>query len=321
MNQKAREFMKLYFGYVVVCAACAMYIATSFLNFHKSGDTVRMILVNGFLAFVLGIGINRILTTVGILAGAQEPEVLKAEAKHADTVEAVAEHMEELDEWCIEQNRKNYRIQRIKILSAAGLYIKDCFNEDGVALPFESTFIPCKEIKRIGPRLWWIKRRDAVRKIKAYGKAVTLKLTEINSGLLTSEGGRGDDMYGMGRSVAEYMQQTAWKDVFSKVAVALIFGYYTADFIASLDIGALLWRVLQVVFFLLLGVMKKQGSHSYMVTEYRERKLKKASILRKFMGDKGLNLNLAPGKEEENAGEQKQELEIHGAGEIQAVEG
>lgn len=317
MNDKMREFMKLYLGYVAVGVACAMYVATSFLNFHKSGDTVIMILVHGFLAFILGISINRILTTVGILNGAREPEVLAAEEKHTKAVEAVAERMEELDEWCIEQNRKNYRLQRIKILSAAGLYIKDCFSEDGVALPYEPKFVPFHEIKRIGPRLWWLRRRDVTNKLKAYGKAVTLKLTEINSGLLTSEGGRGDDPYGMGRSVTEYMQQTAWKDVFSKIATALVFGYYTAEFITSLDLGVLLWRLLQVVFFILLGVMKKQGSHSYMVTEYRERKLKKTTILKKFMGEGALPPS--PGKDDEDGKEQECELEDAGGREVQAV--
>ena len=286
MSDRMREFLKLHVGYVVVAIACGMYVATSFLDFHKSGDSVFIILVNGFLAFILGISINRILTTVGITNGAREPEVLTAEEKHAAAVEAVAEEMEELDEWCTVQNRKNYRIQRIKILSSAGLYIRECFTEDGVALPYEPKIVPWKSILTWGPRLWYIRRRDAKSKLKAYVKAVTLRLTEINSGLLTSEGGRGDDLYGMGRSVAEYMSQTAWKDVASKICTAVIFGYYTADFLAGMNAGVLMWRLLQVVFFLLVGVMKMQGSHSFMVTEYKDRKNKKTSILRKFLGNR-----------------------------------
>ena len=285
MNDKIRIFLKMYASYAALGVICALYVATSFLQIDKSGKSVMDILFEGFLAFVAGFCINNLLGTQGIVAGAREKPVMDAVEYHETQVEEVTDldGMDELDEWCGRMNRKNYRTQRTRVLSKEGLSYGSCFTEEGEALPLPVREPGKSEIRERGLRLWLSLRRTARRQIKAYRRAVSMRLTELSAGELTGEGGRSDDPFWMGRGVGEYRKQTAIRDLISKVLTSIVLGYYSMDLIADFSIGMLLWRIIQVAIFLVLGAIQYGASLSYMTDEYRERRRKKGRHLIKFL--------------------------------------
>lgn len=284
MNEKIRSFCKLYLGYAAIAAFCLMYVLTSFIELEPTGKTIPMILADGLMAFAFGVGIASLFKAQGIGTGAREPEVIASVKGHETMVEDVveADGMEALAGWCDEQNRRNYRMQRAKILSKAGLTYHECFTDEGVALSYEAKVIRVREILTLGLSLWIRRRRVERKKGRAYRRAVALRLTEISMGELMGEGARADDPFWMGRGVAEYKRQTTASDVMSKIVTSAVLGYYGVKLISDFSWAALIWILVQVIFFVVLGTLKYNGAISYMTEEYRERRIKKTQHLKKF---------------------------------------
>lgn len=286
MNEKIRIFCKLYLGYAAIAAFCIMYIMTSFIELEPTGKTVPMIIADGLMAFAFGMGIASMFKTQGLLAGRREEEVIQAAERHSEVAEMIVEddEMEDLTAWCAKENGKNYRVQRSMILSRAGMTYRECFTDDGAAKAYEP--LPLAEGDDIRSRLIRIRQRRMEKvRFKAYVKAIGLRLTELSAGELMSEGGRSDDPFYMGRGVGEYRKQTTASDAVSKVVTSVVLGYYGVKLIAGFSWASLIWIIVQVIFFSVMGVLKYSGAFSYMTEEYRERRIKKTRYLKKFKNE------------------------------------
>lgn len=284
MNEKIRSFCKLYLGYAAIGAFCLMYVLMSFIELEPTGKTIPAILADGLMAFAFGMGIASMFKNKGLAAGAQEPCVIAAVKEHEQMAESIVEQdeMEELSSWCEDMNAKNYRMQRSKILSRAGMTYHECFTEEGAVLPYT----PLRKTEGAGLRQrirrWWLEER----RIAAYNKAVGLRLTELSMGELMSEGAGTSDPYYMERGKKKYKAQTAAADAVSKTVTAVALGYYGAKLIAGFSAEALIWTVVQMIFFLVMGSFKYTDAVAYMVEEYKERRTKKAQYLKKFMKER-----------------------------------
>ncbi|MBO5110535.1 MAG: hypothetical protein IJW90_02045 [Clostridia bacterium] len=286
VNEKIRVFCKLYLGYAAIAAFCIMYVMTSFVELTPTGKSVPMILADGLMAFAFGMGIASMFKTQGILTGKREPEVIAASEEHGRVVEAIveADDLEELGAWCDRENKKNYRVQRSMILSRAGMVYHECFTDEGAVKAYEP--LPLIEGKDIRSRLIRFRQKRVEKmRFKAYIKAVTLRLTELSPGELMSEGGRADDPFYMGRGVGEYRKQTAASDAMGKVVTSVVLGYYGVTLVAGFSPSALIWIIVQVIFFSVMGVLKYNGAFSYVTEEYRERRIKKTRYLKKFRNE------------------------------------
>ena len=139
------------------------------------------------------------------------------------------------------------------------------------------------EIKRLGFRMWCIRRATAKRQIKAYNRAVNLRLTELSAGELTGEGNNRDDPFYMGRGVSEYKKQVAAKNTFSKIVLSIVVGYTTVDLIADFSWFKLMIRAIQIVLFLVVGFNQYLNTMDYVTNEYKNRLVRKGRILLKFL--------------------------------------
>lgn len=273
MGEKVKDYIKQNIGYVVVFFVCVIYILTAFLQIDKTGKTVTRIIADGALCFFLGIFINRIFDLQGIMKGDREESVKSTVTEHSKIVMRISPHIEELDKWCEEENARNYKVQRTKILARVGLKYETCFDEDGVAVPF----IVDKE-KMKDKTL----RKTEIKKLRGYHKAANLKLTAISSGELTSEGGKQQDPFYFGRTKAQYETQKGLSDILSKFGTAIIFGVYGVELIKDFSYAYLIWTVLQVAIFLVTGVTKMLQSYLFVTNEYKGRIWKKIDNLQKF---------------------------------------
>ena len=113
-------------------------------------------------------------------------------------------------------------------------------------------------------------------------RSLRLKLTPITASGLTSEGGKKQDPYFFGRTKSQYERQTVAKDIISKIAVACLFGYYGAELVQDFSWASLIWKLLQVGIFVVMGVIKMYQSYMFVIDEYRGRIVKKIDNLQKF---------------------------------------
>ena len=269
--EKIKDAFRANFGYLAVILVSATYVATSFLTVSTTGKSVFRIISDGVLAFVVGILINRMFETQGLINGDADVRVINAVDRHAGTVERIAPYLDELDEWCGIKNAEALARSRRTYLSRYGMRYKDYFTDDGIALPF----VPV-QYKR------WKDRKAEFWRLKHYEHAVNIKITKLSAGLLISDTGDPDDPYFLGRSKQEYGSQSAKHDVWSKLILAALFGYYGLSLLQSFSVANLIWTVFQLSIFLLLGFLKMEQSQMFVTDEYRARVNKKTDILQMF---------------------------------------
>lgn len=279
MNEKFKELLRHGMSYGMILLISLGYIATAFITVERSGKSVGRILADGIVIFLIGIVINRSFELQGIADGDCDERVTSAIEQHARTVDHVAPYIDRLDVWCDQRNRDALKIQRMRILAQRGMRYADYFDEEGMSREFA---VDKEKLK--SPYLW----RLEVGRIRCYTKALSLHLTPLTSGTLVSEGGRAWDPYFLGRSKSEYIRGSNRGDVFSKLLLSVLFGYFGLALLADWSVATLIWKMMQIAVFLVMGSIKKTKSYQFMVEEYRGRITKKTNILRMFANDCGL---------------------------------
>ncbi|MEG2541254.1 MAG: hypothetical protein RSB59_05760 [Clostridia bacterium] len=273
MNEKLRDFFKNNIGYFIVGFVVIIYVLTAFITIGKTGKTVSQIIADGAVVFFLGFAINRIFDLQGMMNGDRDERVVNTVRLHGEIVTRVAPYIDKLDEWCDVKNKEALRVQRTKILASEGIKYESYFGQDGVARTYEIN----KE--RLKDKFF---RKAELRRMRCYYKALKIKLTPLTAGALTSEGGKHQDPYYLGRTKEQYETKTSISGILSKVFTACLFGYYGVELIKDFNYASLIWTALQVGVFLIMGVIKMYQSYIFVTDEYRGRIIKKIDNLQKF---------------------------------------
>ena len=273
MENKVKMFFKQNIGYFIIAFVSLVYIATGILTVEETGKTILQIIADSVIILFLGVFINRVFDLQGILNGNREKEVVDTEKAHSDMVIKISPHIERLDPWCKIKNEQALKIARIKILSPSGLKYEKCFDEAGVGLGYTP------DISKKDDKIEWKKEKL---KLRLYNKALNVKITNLNSNILTSEGGREGDPNYLGRSKAQYETKSSIIDIVSRIGIAIIFGYFGVDLIKDFNFINLIWQLFQVSLFLVMGIVKLYQSFIFIKDEFRARIQKKTNILREF---------------------------------------
>lgn len=273
MGEKAREFLKKNIGYMVVGLVSAIYIATSVITMGKTGKTFGEIVADGAIVLFLGMFINRIFDLQGMMNGDREVRVQETIRLHGEAVVRISPYLDRLDKWCEDKNDEALKMQRTKILASEGMRYDVYFDEKGGAKPF----IVNKDILKDK-----FLRGDEIKRLRCFRKALRLKLTPLTASGLTSEGGKKQDPYYLGRTKSQYERGATISDVITKVIIACLFGYYGAELVQDFSYADLIWKALQIGIFFITGVIKMYQSYMFVVDEYRGRIVKKIDNLQKF---------------------------------------
>nr|DAL67678.1 MAG TPA: hypothetical protein [Caudoviricetes sp.] len=273
MGEKVKDFFKKNFGYVVVGLVSAIYIATSVITMGKTGKTFGEIMADGAIVLFLGVFINRVFDLQGMMNGDREERVQETIRLHGEAVVRVSPYLDRLDKWCEEKNREALKMQRTKILASEGLRYDDYFDDKGGVKPYVVDKEKLKD-KYL--------RGDEIKRLRCFRRALRLKLTPLTASGLTSEGGKKQDPYYLGRTKTQYERETTISDVVTKIIIACLFGYYGAELVQDFSYADLIWKVLQIGIFFIAGVIKMYQSYMFVVDEYRGRIIKKIDNLQKF---------------------------------------
>lgn len=273
MGEKARDFLKKNIGYMIVGLLSAIYIATSVITMGKTGKTFGEIMADGAIVLFIGVFINRIFDLQGMMNGEREERVQDTIRMHGEAVVRISPYLDRLDGWCDEKNAEALKMQRTKILAGEGMRYDDYFDERGGA----KTFVVNKD--RLKDKYL---RGDEIKRLRCYRKALRLKLTPLTASGLTSEGGKKQDPYYLGRTKSQYERGATISDIVTKVIIACLFGYYGAELVQDFSYADLIWKALQIGIFFITGVIKMYQSYMFIVDEYRGRIIKKIDNLQKF---------------------------------------
>ena len=315
--ESLRKIFALNFSNITILGVCLIFASTAILQPSKTGMSLYDIIMGSILAFAASMSLNTLFNNKAVRDGLIKPEVTEPRKKYDDAVDRIFDGslIDALDEHCREENRKNYKAQRTRVLSTEGLSYDACFNDDGSPKEISVPIPGIRDLPSVGLRLWIARRKRAKRQIRVYSKAVCLKLTEISAGELTGEGGHSDDPFYMGQGIAEYMKKVAGKNMVSKIVISLILGYYCADVIADFSAVVLVTRIFQTVFFLVAGAMQYMSTMSFMVGDYSARLTKKTRHIQVFLKKGEIEHREVPGEhghsDHESTGDGETDRELH----------
>lgn len=287
--QKIKDFARMNMANMATVMICVLYFCSAFLTpAHRDDISLWEIFLNSILAFMASTSLNNLYNSKAIMAGLSDHDVVEAAKTHNQRIDDVTENnaMDDLDVWCKGENKKNYRNQRVRILSKVGLSYADCFTEDGFPQEIEVERPKMRMAAKWGLRMCMLRRALARRQVKAFKRAVQLRLSELSAGELTGEGANGNDPFNLGRGIAEYRKQMAAKNTTSKIVFSLVTGYMAADLIAEFSWLKLMLNTLQIVLFLAMASIQYINTSSFMLGEYKERLTKKGRYLLKFLSER-----------------------------------
>lgn len=257
-------------GYYCVGLISLIYIAGSLILISKTGKSIYEIIGTGFISMVVGSLINGSLRSVGVRRGEENEKMIEAQKNHAEVLCQVSPHLDKLEEFCDIENKNAIKKIRIKILAAVGLKYNDCFDENGV----------CKELLLTQDR----KNRRKNRKImRAYRKAVNLKIKELTVDALTFEWGNTDNPFDFGKSKREFSKSKNATDIITRVIMAIIFGYFGVTLVSEINFATIIWNALQIVMYITSGVVGMYSTYMWIVDDYRQGILKKIEYLNRFL--------------------------------------
>lgn len=265
-------------GYIAVILISLVYVANSFVVISKTGKSIYEIIGSGVLSLIVGVLITGSFRSIGIRKGEESELMIATSELHAKTVEEITPNIDKLDAFCEEENQKAQRSIRARILAKAGLKYEDCFDENGIVKELKPLEICANATEEAIKNN---KKRNKERE-RAYKKAVNLKIKPLLASNLTSDGVSADNPFNFGDSKKQYTKQKSASDIFSRVLMALIFGYFSVSFVTSVDFASLIWHSLQIVMYIVGGIIQMYTSYMWIVDDYRGSVIKKIDYLQKF---------------------------------------
>lgn len=268
-------------GYAVVLIVLALYVFYGMVDISDINKTIADIIIAGFLAWVLGFTINRILERQGIIHGNNNSKVITAHREHQKAVDEINPFIEYGDAWCEDENAEALKSKRISKLG--GLKYENYFDTDG---SIKDSF-PSLPKTKFWAFMWfhadhtvWLRNKQKNRHIK---EAIKAKIKPLSmSALTTSSNGSSYDPYNFGKTIDQYIASSSTKDVVSKIVTGIIFGYYGVKLLTDFDYAYLYWTGIQAGTFLISGFQKELSSMFYITENLKNITYRKIDLLKKF---------------------------------------
>lgn len=312
-ENKFKKFVKNNFIYFIIAFASLAYIAFGLIKIETTGKTIIEIIGSGIVIYFVGYVITMLFSMQGQLAGDRQEDVVKTNKLHAKCVEEIDPKINEMDDWCEEENVKALLKIRKRILNKEGLRYEDCFDEEGIAKDiafphkslkeFEFTKIVdgeevieticAEELKESNPGKYKIekkkikafnKRQSA--KQKAFIKAMRVKITPLTTDLITATVVKNNDPHNLGMDRKQYQKKDAKSEAISRAIFSIVFAYFTVSFITGW--ATLLSSLIQVAVFLSMGGIKWVQSFYFVKEDLRKRTIRQINYIQKFKCDKGI---------------------------------
>lgn len=312
-ENKFKKFVKNNFIYFIIAFASLAYIAFGLIKIETTGKTIIEIIGSGIVIYFVGYVITMLFSMQGQLAGDRQEDVIKTNKLHAKCVEEIDPKINEMDDWCEEENVKALLKIRKRILNKEGLRYEDCFDEEGIARDiafphkslkeFEFTkivngeevieIIYAEELKESNPGKYKIekkkikafnKRQSA--KQKAFIKAMRVKITPLTTDLITATVVKNNDPHNLGMDRKQYQKKDAKSEAISRAIFSIVFAYFTVSFITGW--ATLLSSLIQVAVFLSMGGIKWVQSFYFVKEDLRKRTIRQINYIQKFKCDKGI---------------------------------
>lgn len=271
---KTKDFLRLNLFFFVVASACIVYVVRGFVDIVQTGKTIGEIVADGFVSALFGFLISKLLSLQGLAKGERDPSVINTNIMHSKIVMQISKKIYLLDAWCEEKNKEALFLAQSKILATLGISYSEFSSGLYRIVTIEGEkFIPLEQLDK--------------EKKKIVKRARKVKLTQLTSSSLTTDGDIAEDPYNFGMDKKTFARKRDGKQIISKIMCGILFGYYGVRLITDFNVSNLIWTSVQVVLFLVMGVISYLQAYSFVTDEYRHRIIKKIDNLIKFDNQTG----------------------------------
>lgn len=267
--EKTKDFLRLNLFFIVVALACVIYIVRGFVEIVETGKTIWEIVADGFVSALFGFLISKLLSLQGLEKGSSAREVADTNLLHSKTVLKITPKIYLLDEWCEKKNKEALKIEQSKVLAGCGISYEDFTNGLYRTITLEGEkYLPEEALDKVHKR--------------TIRKARRIRLTPLTASSLTADGEKSHDPYNFGINKKEFALRRDGRQIISKIMCGVLFGFYGVRLITDFNVANLIWTAIQVVLFLVMGVISFLQAYSFVTDEYRARIIRKIDNLMKF---------------------------------------
>lgn len=250
---------------IVITFVNFLYLGRGFGYIDKTGKTVLQILTDSAISFIFGFLLVSLLGEQGILKARRSRKYELTISAYGKIIELNTPFADKLDIFCDIENAKELKKKQTEILAKEGLSYNRFTNGeyDGGINPTSRKELDEKQLQAI----------DDARKVDLF------KLTRD---LLVSEHSNNETFKNLESGLGKYRKKELQKNALSKIFTSILFSYYTIKLFETLDYGAIIWYGLQVVIFLLFGVLQYAKNYEQVIEVERSRFIRKTDLLYVF---------------------------------------
>lgn len=273
--KKANNLLTRRIGLIGVAGVSLAYMFWGLIEPELSGKSVLEIILSSGITMLVAYGIDSLLRLQGILTGALDPIVVEAKRTHVETALTANDYSPYADDWAEIENAIVLRTARTHILTSASLRYIDYFDEEGNMKDVDIPIPPKGSPKHVKARY--------KEKITALDKAVKFKVTPVTMAKLSAESSASLDYNDTGMEPDEYQKVMAKRALFMKLVTAGIFGQFVLNVATGDAWAGFYYGLIQVVVFLVFGLISYYLSFTYMTVTYVSGLRKKVTLLLKLI--------------------------------------
>ena len=258
-------------GLIAVSVISFAYSFWGYFTLNLSDRSLLEMFISGGISLVVAFLIDTMLRLQGIVDGGHDIDVVSAEKNHAEKIKEANPFMNYGDEWAEEETKNALKVARTHILANSGLRYIDYFDGEG---GFKEIDIekPSKEAsKEVHARY--------KEKVTAITKARTFKVTPLTVSMLTSTERIELDQTNTGRVPSQYLIHATRLKGLAKVTGFFIFGFITFNTVQNPSWNNFFSGVLQVLIYLVVGLISYYLAYTFMRGEYRNGLVRKLNFL------------------------------------------
>lgn len=259
LSTKVVSWFKDNISTIAIVIVSLVYVLYGLIVIKETGKTVTQIAAESGISLAYGWLIKSLLNNQGIANGEKSKTFLKTKNFYSNLVDSVAPIQHYLSSFCEMQNEENLRKAQTSILRSELINYDDFINGK----------IDYKKLNK--------------EQKKAYNRAKHFKITLISETILLSDCRHFiETEKDLNVNKQTYLKKSNSSMLIMMLATALIFGYFGIDKNAGFNVEGAVWSLVQVAFYLGIGVVQYFQGYTFMTDSYKTSLIRKSNYLEKF---------------------------------------
>lgn len=271
VREKFSNWLKESLQKIIIFAVSVIYISQGIFELVENEASVIEIAGNVGLAIVVGVTISSSLNSMGLKDGRNSEIFMKSMQAYGAVKTRATPYFDKIAMWCEYKNTQRLEQKRKDILQRYGLSYR------GYKFGYYDAH----------PEKLTHDQEKALHEVK-HCKVNKLKSNELLSDL---PGAHRQSRHGnfFGESEREYKTRSNFGDTFVKIGVSLVCGLYSLSPLLTEDnkaaiVAGVIWKALQILMWIALGLTKYINAKSFMEDEYRQTHIiQKTEYLNEFI--------------------------------------